>query len=461
MNIDQEENIIFLMSMSNTMRKLWPAPIEMDIIDEGVLKSNGRKKCLINASRWAVCADIIRLMINRINGCDVNVSIGRCSDSGVAMTNGNSNEKSQQLLDSLAQLSSITKGYEEIHLEFPIREIEKIERNGSNQKKMKQKVHWFIDVDTLVNLNCSLFDRHFPENLVTLYVIGELQTLHDDFLPAKRVTALLENLGINVKFLLCRADLNELRSEILSEKRYEMSERSAKIKIGGKKLTVQLHQVHRVGKRGFPIKRLLLVGFLPEIELCRLGFFRYKSIPEHQMSVSAVSKTSNDILWSIGNFLLSENKNYRVALLKFRRNKKKRSETKCSKKRLGYCIMTAQEDDNKETLLTLIRLPQTMSYSFAKSLQFVEKIDEPKSPLPDASYPQFATQEPRIIKRRLEEIGLNETLDSKKAKFEEISKEYNCLHARDSFVNFTSAWQKHAGLLAETKVEAETDGNNN
>ena len=181
-----------------------------------------------------------------------------------------------------------------------------------------------------------------------MYVIGELRTFHENFESSKEVTNLLILGNVNVRFLVCPADLYELRSEILSEKRYETSENSVKCRVGKssfeikvinliknkEKYKFQVLQTHRVGKPAWLFNKIRFIGFLPEIDLCRVGFFTQKISVESQVSISCETSSGNQILWSLAEYMFSEFRKPRVVLFSYKGEKKNR----------GFCFMVASEE---------------------------------------------------------------------------------------------------------------------
>lgn len=87
-----------------------------------------------------------------------------------------------------------------------------------------------------------MLDREFPPNL-TVYVIGELKTLYDDYEAAKEVATNFERSSVNLRFLLCPADLKELNREIIAEKRQKMSEKEIICRFGSDKFKIKVFLV--------------------------------------------------------------------------------------------------------------------------------------------------------------------------------------------------------------------------
>ncbi|EFO95588.1 hypothetical protein CRE_08920 [Caenorhabditis remanei] len=440
------ESVMFLMSMSNTMATLWPAPIEMDFIDEGELVETENDARKINASRWTICSDIIRLHLKRMKDCGVEVSIGKSTDLGVSMTRGNSDDKLQSLLDVVKSISKVTKSNGEANAEFAIREIEKMAR--AEKQCDKKQIHWLVDAEMFVDLDLELINRKFPPNLVNMYVIGELRTFHENFESSKEVTNLLILGNVNVRFLVCPADLYELRSEILSEKRYETSENSVKCRVGKSSFEIKVLQTHRVGKPVWLFNKIRFIGFLPEIDLCRVGFFTQKISVESQVSISCETSSGNQILWSLAEYMFSEFRKPRVVLFSYKGEKKNR----------GFCFMVASEEKKGGgAIMSLIQLRKSIKKKLKKSLELVEEIDEKSTPLPNRSYQQVAPADISVIKRRMMEIGKTKEPEAKRMKFEKFAGEYDLINGRNTFMETTSAWRKHYGLVDSKNA----DGNNN
>ncbi|PIC28844.1 hypothetical protein B9Z55_020638 [Caenorhabditis nigoni] len=440
----QKQNVMFIVSMSNTMSSLWPPPIEMGIMDDGTVLADKQKRTEIFASRWKICADIIRLMLNQTSGCGVDVAIGKSTDLGVSMTRGNSDDKLQPILNVVEAISKTTKANEEANAEYAIREIVKM----MNSDYEKKRVHWFVDAEMFINIDSDLCERKYPRDTVTLYVIGQLSTLHREFESAKHVTSRLVYNGVDVRFLVCRSDLNELEFQILSQKPYETMENSAIFKFANKKFEVKLLQTHPVDKPDWPIKSLRFLGFLPEIELCRIGFSEQKSTPERQVPMTTESENGERLLAVIGDHMLSDHKKPRVALLKWRGEEKKTR---------GYCIIVASEEKKTEISLSLIRLDRSKYKRLTRSLVLVDEIDEAATPLPDATYKAVAPQELWAIKRRYAEIEKMKSPAAKRRKLDTFSNEYNYLEAKDTFLTTTATWRNQSMGVRETK----RDGNNN
>lgn len=435
------ESAMFIISMSNTMGTLWPSPIEMDPMDDGTILTNDQKNTNIIASRWAVCTEIIRLMLSRMVGCGVDVAIGKNTEFGVSMTHGNSDDEKLQ-----ETISKMVVSNEEPNVEFVLREIEKMAKNENTKKR----VHWFIDAETYINLNPELIERKFPSKLVTIYPIGDLSIFHDNFQSAKHVTTRLVHNGVDVRFLVCRSDLNELKGEILAEKRYEMVENVAMCKFGKEKFEVKLNQSHALGKPNWSVKTLYFYGFLPEIDLCRLGFSSQQGTPESHVPITADSENGQRILYSMGEYILSEHKKPRVALFRYHGEQKKTR---------GFCIMVAHGEipEKAEIWLSMIRLNKAISRELKVSLDYVDEIDEPSEPLPDPSAKPYAPESLSRIRKRIAEIGELNTPEAKRKKFGEFADEYKILDARDTFMKTTALWQKQ--FLREPTTTS--DGNNN
>ncbi|ULT91591.1 hypothetical protein L3Y34_009303 [Caenorhabditis briggsae] len=443
-----KQNVMFIVSMSNTMSSLWPPPIEMGIMDDGTVLADKQKRTEIFASRWKICGDLIRLMLNQMSGCGVDVAIGKSTDLGVSMARGNSDDKLQPILDVVEAISKTTKANEEANAEYAIREIVKM--INSETKSEKKQVHWFVDAEMFINIDFDLCERKYPRDIVTLYVIGQLSTLHREFEAAKHVTSRLVYNGVDVRFLVCRSDLNELKFQILSEKPYEMRENSAIFKFAKDKFEIKLFQTHPVDRPDWAIKSLRFLGFLPEIELCRVGFSEQKITPERQVPMTTESENGERLLAVIGDHMLSDHKKPRVALLKWRGEEKKTR---------GYCIMVASEEipEKTEILLSLIKLDRSKYKRLTRSLELVDEIDEAAPPLPNSTYKPVAPQELWAIKRRYAEIEKMKSPAAKRRKLDTFSNEYNYLEAKDTFLTTTATWRNQSMGIRETK----RDGNNN
>ncbi|CCD72570.1 uncharacterized protein CELE_Y47G6A.25 [Caenorhabditis elegans] len=438
----EEEFSMFIMSMSNSMSSLWPAPIEMDSIDEGT------ENVANIASRWSTCCNIIRLHIEQMIGCEVDVAVAKSTDLGVSMTRGNSDSKLEPISTLLSTISKTIESNGEANAEFAIREIEKMNKSCETEYKIK-KFHWFIDVEMFLNIKLALLDREFPPNL-TVYVIGELKTLYDDYEAAKEVATNFERSSVNLRFLLCPADLKELNREIIAEKRQKMSEKEIICRFGSDKFKIKLFKKQKIGSHVTLIDSISFLGFLPEIELCRQGFLGSKRSNKLKMDITTDSKLGNKILFSLSQYLLNETKRPQTALFSFSSKPKLR----------GFCIMVAYESENDETSITLIQLKASLGKCLWKTLKFVNQSGEHSRPLPDDSYEQIAPIERKQLKRRLSRIErIASSVEEKRAQFEAFAREYDALDARDAFMKFTSTWQTDQGLLtAPTPFE---DDNNN
>ncbi|CAI2293579.1 unnamed protein product [Caenorhabditis sp. 36 PRJEB53466] len=416
----EDEAVLFIMSMSDTMSFLMPPPVDMDLMDEFKDENNNSYK-----SRWAMCTDIIRQMIGKMEGCQIDVAIAKNSDLGLSVTRGNSDERREPLMNLLNAISTTLTSNGRANPEFAVREIDKF-LNSDQNKTRKIHCHWFIDAETFLEFNPSSIDRNFKN--LKMYVVGQIRTLHDRIETAKHFTATWQHkIGTDLKFMLCGADFDDLRAEISEEKRLEWREKTVKFVFGHKEFDVQLLQKAVFGSAECPLELISFVGILPEIELCRLNDFNEKR--REMLDVSTKSEAGNEILYSLAQFLLGESKKSPSALCK------------CFgiKKLEEYAILTAQSDETNEMSLSLVRIPKhEIDKQFV--LKMVDQTNEPSEPLPEISYTPIAPIDHKIIKRRLRQIG-KEPLEVKRLKYEQLSQEYDLLDVKEAFLQFSSQWK--------------------
>uniref|UniRef100_A0A8R1DM77 Uncharacterized protein n=1 Tax=Caenorhabditis japonica TaxID=281687 RepID=A0A8R1DM77_CAEJA len=434
--MEKNELVMFMVSMSDTMGTLLPAPVEMHEMDEKTCKNqdnNNNDPKFTCKSRWAHCGDIIRLMMSQLVGCHVDVTLGKNSDIGVSVTRGNTKDRVQLIYNQLTTISGTWQSNGKANPEHAIREIEKLAADSSYQRK---SVHWFWDVETFVQVNPEKIALQSFTNL-TIYVMGELRSLHDRYASAKQAcTGWCRKQGVNVRLLTCEADFDDLRTEILTEeKRMEWRATTVHCFVAQEQFELKLHSKHLISKPIWPISALSVIGFLPEIELSRLAATGSRCHVDNVIHVSATSPLSRQIIFSISQQLL-EPKRPLVCLCKC---------IGTDGRFLEYAFFVAHLDDLKQVSVKLLRNENLNKNLENMDLKVVDRMNEPLESLPDESYEQIAPIEPKVIKRRLSQIEKGPQ-EGKKLKFDSFLREYSLLNAEASFLEQTATWRVQNGL---------------
>lgn len=283
-----------------------------------------------------MCSEAMRLMHRQMIGYPIDVFLAKNSDVGVSVTRGISDGSLSPVSQQLNALKTMTRASGRCNPEHAMAEFQ---RFMSLPDYTEMTMHWFIDAETFLSFvsvhssfssdhsdfqDPSIVMRRFPT--LTIYVLGELRTLHDGGEKTKKICATwTKEIGATVRFLMCGADFDGLKAEILNEERIVMWENSVECLLLSEKFEIQvsfsfffffssqyfkiLFQLLGRGKfhsAAWPCDAVVVIGFISDIELSRMSVVGQQKNVDDVFNVSTKSEMGNEMLWSLAEYMMGD-----------------------------------------------------------------------------------------------------------------------------------------------------------